>query len=141
MSTILDHSGCALTMFRAILLLNLPHQPVSNQPPDQLAGPPLVQPRAPNSVRQTACENYLARSFRQQIEYFVSPAHGSGRSSEVAISANGQQVLKRNCVLITTDGIEARFTLGLPAEGRCIVAEDARRLLLDDKILCAKYGK
>ncbi|MEE8481839.1 MAG: ABC-ATPase domain-containing protein [Acidiferrobacterales bacterium] len=85
-----------------------------------------------NTVRQTACEDFLARCFRQQIENFVSPARGSGRSGEVAISANGQQVLKRNCVLITSEGIEARITVGLPAEGRRIVAEDARRLLLDE---------
>ncbi len=85
-----------------------------------------------NPARQTACEDFLARCIRRAIAETVSPAHGSGRSGEVSISANGQQVLKRNCVLITADGIEARITVGLPADGRRVLTDDARRILIDE---------
>lgn len=84
-----------------------------------------------NPARQTACEDFLARRIRQAIAETVSPLRGSGRSGEVAIAANGQQVLKRNCVLITPDGIEARITVGLPANGRRVLADDARHILID----------
>ncbi len=84
-----------------------------------------------NPARQTACEDFLARRIRQAIAETVSPFRGSGRSGEVAIAANGQQVLKRNCVLITPDGIEARITVGLPADGRRVLADDARHILID----------
>ncbi len=83
-------------------------------------------------ARQTACEDFLARSIRRAIAEAVSPPRGSGRSGEVSISANGQQVLKRNCVLITPDGIEARITIGLPADGRRVLADDAKRILIDE---------
>ena len=85
-----------------------------------------------NPARQTACEDFLARALRKAIEQHVCAPHGSGRSGEVAISANGQQVLKRNCILIAPDGIEARITVGLPAAGRRVLADDARRILIDE---------
>ena len=85
-----------------------------------------------NPARQTACEDFLARCIRRAIAETVSPPRGSGRSGELAISANGQQVLKRNCVLITPDGIEARITIGLPADGRRVLADDAKRILIDE---------
>lgn len=85
-----------------------------------------------NAVRQTACEDFLARCIQHAIAEIVSPASGSGRSGEVAISANGQQVLKRNCVLITSSGIEARITVGLPANNRRINSAEAIRILIDE---------
>lgn len=85
-----------------------------------------------NAVRQSACEDFIARCLRSAIDQHVSTPRGSGRSGEVAISTNGQQVLKRNCVLITPDGIEARITVGLPADGRRVLADDAIRILVEE---------
>ncbi|MFV1996779.1 MAG: ABC-ATPase domain-containing protein [Acidiferrobacterales bacterium] len=85
-----------------------------------------------SAVRQAACEDFLARCLRGAIDQHVSTSRGSGHSDEVAISANGQQVLKRNCVLITPNGIEARITVGLPADGRRILADDATRILIEE---------
>lgn len=85
-----------------------------------------------NAVRQTACEDFVARCLRNAIDQYVTSPRGSGRSGEVAISTNGQQVLKRNCVLIRPDGIEARITVGLPADGRRILADDAKRILVEE---------
>jgi predicted ABC-class ATPase len=85
-----------------------------------------------NAVRQTACEDFVARCLRNAIDRYVTSSRGSGRSGEVAISTNGQQVLKRNCVLIRPDGIEARITVGLPADGRRVLADDASRILVEE---------
>jgi len=83
-------------------------------------------------VRQMACEDFLARCIQRALKQHISTLHGSGRSGEVTISANRQQVLKRNCVLVTPTGIEVRITVGLPAVGRRILADDAERILIDE---------
>lgn len=85
-----------------------------------------------NPDRRRACEDFLARAVHRLISEFVNGNCGSGRSGEVAIACNGQQVLQRNCVLLTGNSLEARITVGLPADGRSILAGEAERILCDE---------
>ncbi len=78
-----------------------------------------------NAVRRVALEDFLARALKRAIGRFVQGRRGSGCSGEIDIAGGGQQVLIRNAVLISAKGVEARLTLGLPAENRRAAGREA----------------
>lgn len=69
--------------------------------------------------RARAARDYLARCFRRAVR----------DERAMAIDAGAQTVLDRTAVLFTDAGVEVRFTLGLPARGRTILARQAATLL------------
>ena len=74
---------------------------------------------------------YLARTFATEASG-GSTRRGSGKSGEIRIEAPGQQVLANTAVQVHVDGtVEARFTVGLPAQGRRVLGRQARQLLLE----------
>ena len=91
---------------------------------------------------------FLARAFahhaskssarRGPVRPSPTPSAGQlakveSRSGEIRIEAPGQQVLENTAVQIHADGtVEARFTVGLPAQGRRVLGRRACRLLLED---------
>ncbi len=83
-------------------------------------------------VRRLALEDYLARRVAAVIARVVRGHRGSGRSGEVAILPCGQEVLQRNSVIVTPEGVEARITVGLPAAGRRCLGREAAAILLDE---------
>jgi len=92
--------------------------------------------RPPGSaVRRVALEDFLGRALRAAIGKHVRGRRGSGCSGEIAVSTSGQQVLIRNAVLVATDHIEARLTIGLPANGRRAAGLEAITMFFDE--LCA----
>lgn len=93
-----------------------------------VAGLPSSSYRSPSRTRGTAA--CLAARFAAAARRASVPS-GSGRSGEIRMAGPGQQVIVQTAVLIAADGaIEARFTLGLPAEGRRVAGQAAGRLLL-----------
>ena len=97
--------------------------------PQSKAGFPI--PLFSNISRQTALENFLAKSFAHHIQS-VSSRRGSGKSGLIQIDTPGQAVLERSAVHVTVDLIEIRFFMGLPAAGRRILGREAEEMLLDD---------
>ena len=83
-------------------------------------------------VRRVALEDFLGRAIRRAIKRHVKGHRGSGGSGEFHISTSGQQVLVRNAVFVADDVIEARFTLGLPAQGRRAAGREAVAMLIDE---------
>ncbi len=83
-------------------------------------------------VRHVALEDFLGRAIRRAIQHHVKGRRGSGGSGEFHISTSGQQVLVRNAVFMSADVIEARFTLGLPAQGRRAAGREAVAMLIDE---------
>jgi len=83
-------------------------------------------------VRQTALEDYLARGIARAIEKCVKGARGIGNSGEVAIACGGQQVLLRNAVLMSAEGVEVRITVGMPAQGRAVHSAEAAAIFFDE---------
>jgi len=85
-----------------------------------------------NNIRRIALEDYLGRCFATGIKQYVKGNRGAGKSGEVLIASYGQQVLQRNAVLVREGGVELRFRLGLPADGRSVNARQAKVMLLDE---------
>jgi predicted ABC-class ATPase len=85
-----------------------------------------------NDSRSVGVSCFLARAFAERTRE-RSARRGSGKSGEIRIEAPGQQVLANTAVQICGDGaVEARFSLGLPAQGRRVLGRQACRMLLED---------
>ncbi len=84
------------------------------------------------TVRRIALEDFIARAIRQGIRKHVKGRRGSGGSGEMHISTSSQQVLVRNAVFVSADVIEARLTLGLPAQGRRAAGREAVAMFMDE---------
>lgn len=83
-------------------------------------------------VRQTALEDFLGQALARAIRKHVKGARGTGKSGQILIAANGQQVLRRNAVLIDKGDIEARLLFALPADGRSVRVDDARVMFFEE---------
>lgn len=72
-----------------------------------------------SSAFQMAARDFIARSF----SYFAA------QENAISIALTGQTVLDSTAVLFTDEGIELRFRINLPAEGRSILAKKALNIL------------
>ncbi|EGR1341716.1 ABC-ATPase domain-containing protein [Vibrio parahaemolyticus] len=68
---------------------------------------------------QRAARDFIARSFEQFAK----------QENTVSIALNGQTVLNSTAVLFTEEGIELRFRVNLPAEGRSVLGKKANNIL------------
>lgn len=85
-----------------------------------------------NGSRAVGLSCFLARAFAAET-HRMSMRRGSGKSGEIRIEAPGQQVLANTAVQVRGDGtVEARFTVGLPAQGRRVLGRQACQLLLEE---------
>jgi predicted ABC-class ATPase len=108
---------------------------------DPFASPSKVRVRVPqdvarlperlfsNKVRRIALEDFLARRVHQAIRRTVRGPRGTGKSGLMSIDAGGQEVLERTAVVVTSDWVEARLQVGLPASGRTILGRQAETML------------
>lgn len=86
-------------------------------------------------IRRIALADYLGRAIKQAIGKYVQGRRGSGCSGEMDIACGGQQVLLRNAVLLpsnSSDVIEARLTLGLPADNRRASVAEAMPMFFEE---------
>ena len=93
-----------------------------------------------NKIRRVALEDYLGRQFAVAIKQYVKGRKGAGKSGEVSIASYGQQVLQRNAVLVCDGGVEVRFQVGLPADGRSINARQAKVMLCEELVKVVQSG-
>ncbi|SON53358.1 ABC-ATPase domain-containing protein [Vibrio tapetis] len=68
---------------------------------------------------QIAARDFIARAF----------CHFANQENSVFMSLSGQTVLDQTCVLFTEHGIELRFRVDLPADGRTILGKRAINVL------------
>ena len=68
---------------------------------------------------QIAARDFIARSFAEFAKV----------ENSLSIATTGQAVLDNTAVLFTDEGIELRFRINLPAEGRSILAKKANNIL------------
>jgi predicted ABC-class ATPase len=75
---------------------------------------------------------FLARAFAEAARA-ASSGRGTGRSGEIGMEHPGQKTLPQTAVLLDGGGgVEARFTLGLPARGRRVSGKPAAEMLLEE---------
>lgn len=83
-------------------------------------------------ARRVGLASLLSRRFAEAAAG-RGRRRGSGRSGVVEMVAPGQVVLPRSSTLVdAAGGVEARFTVGLPAAGRRVLGAEAAALLLED---------
>lgn len=84
-----------------------------------------------SSSREIALRDYLARQF-QKISRSIKSHCATGKSGLIEIATTGQEILDRTSVLINNQYVEARFRVGLPAQGRRILGRQAAVMLCKD---------
>jgi predicted ABC-class ATPase len=103
---------------------------------DPFAAPSRVRVWVPQAVAQfppslwnqpcraVALADALTRQFYQATRHRERQA-GSGKSGSGGHCRPSQAILKRTAATVTADGVELRFTVGLPAFGRRIAGRQA----------------
>ena len=82
--------------------------------------------------RRLGVASLLARRFHEVAQETVV-RRGSGKSGLIEIETPGQEVLVQTAVILEEDGtVEARFRVGLPAQGRRALGHEAIALLTTD---------
>ncbi len=116
---------------------------IDHAQPDPFAPPTRVRLRAPHALagfpsdlfatrtRSIAVTDFLARAFAHQAS-LSRVKRGKSRYGAIEMDVPGQEILERTSVVVTQQGVEARFTVQLPARNRSILGRDAAALLLED---------
>lgn len=82
--------------------------------------------------RRVALEDFLTRRFAEATRHHGRGNRGTGRSGDIAIDHPGQEVLERTSMFVNASGVEARFTMGLPAFGRRVAGQDAAAMFFEE---------
>jgi len=77
--------------------------------------------------RRIALEDFLTRAFATAA-HKLSQSSGTGTSGLILIDRPGQEILERTSMRVDKDTVEPRFTVGLPARGRKILARQAEKI-------------
>lgn len=83
-----------------------------------------------SKTRRIACADYLARRFFDASRRICGKRQGTGFGGIITIDEPGQAILERSSVIITDEVVEIRCFVGLPADGRRILADIATHMLL-----------
>lgn len=84
------------------------------------------------SVRRVALQDFLARVVHNAIRRLSQGRRGMGKSGLIAVDVGGQEVLERTAIVITTQWVEVRLQVGLPAAGRTILGRQADAMLCEE---------
>ena len=95
---------------------------VAQLPPDLFSG----------RVRRVALQDFLIREVHHAIRQVCQGNRGIGKSGLIAIDVGGQEVLERTAMVVTPQWVEARLSLGLPAQGRTILGRQAEAMLCQE---------
>ena len=79
-----------------------------------------------------AYRDFLARMFSATAEALSQRGRGTGYSGVITLDTPAQAILERSAVVFTADGVEIRFFIGLPANGRKINSRLAHTMLFDE---------
>ena len=111
---------------------------------DPFASPSKIRVRVPaivaelppdlfsSRIRRVALQDFLIREVHHAIHTICQGNRGIGKSGLVAIDAGGQEVLERTAMVVTSQWVEARLSLGLPAQGRTVLGRQAEAMLCNE---------
>lgn len=109
---------------------------------DPFASPSNIRIRIPQKVARFPAETFSSRSrevalrdFLTRVLYEEARKHsrkaGSGYSGLMRVEKPSQKILERNSAFANEKWIEVRFRVGLPAQGRRILAAEAERIFTE----------
>ncbi|OKO95785.1 Isopentenyl-diphosphate delta-isomerase [Geobacillus proteiniphilus] len=81
--------------------------------------------------RRIRCEDLLLRRVHRELRQWPLRARGSGKSGLVLIDAPGQKVFERTAVQVADETITVCLSVGLPANGRRILAKEAETIFFE----------
>ncbi len=93
-----------------------------------------------NSTRCLALEDFLARTVQAAIEKEAKGRRGTGHSGSMTIDGGGQEVLERTAIVLGSEWVEARLSVGLPAAGRRLLGAQAEAMLCREVPRIAEAG-
>ena len=108
---------------------------------DPFASPSKIRVRVPaaaaklppdlfsSRIRRVALQDFLIREVHHAIHNICQGSRGIGKSGLMATDVGGQEVLERTAMKATPQWIEARLSLGLPAQGRTVLGRQAEAML------------
>jgi predicted ABC-class ATPase len=111
---------------------------------DPFAAPSLLRARVPqrlaafppqlfgSPVRRVALEDYVTRCFAAAIRRFVKGNRGTGKSGRIDVDAGRQEILERTSCVVNGQFVEVRFSAGLPAAGRSVLAREAYEMFYQE---------
>jgi predicted ABC-class ATPase len=88
----------------------------------------LFEPR----IKRIAFQDYIARQFDAHQRKTCKGHRGIGKSGIISIDSGKQEILERSAVSIDAQGVEIRFTVGLPADGRRILGREAIAIFFEE---------
>ena len=83
-------------------------------------------------IKRIAFQDFIARQFETVQRRLVKGHRGIGRSGVISIDSGKQEILERSAVSIDAQGVEIRFTVGLPSEGRRILGKEAMEIFFQE---------
>ena len=109
---------------------------------DPFASPSNIRVRIPQKVARFPAETFSSRSrevalrdFLTRVLYEEARKHsrkaGSGYSGLMRVEKPSQKILERNSAFVNEKWVEVRFRVGLPAQGRRILAAEAERIFTE----------
>ncbi|MDT8861324.1 ABC-ATPase domain-containing protein [Alkalihalobacillus sp. MEB130] len=90
------------------------------------------------SYRKVCCEDLLVRKVHTALMKIKNRVAGTGKSGIVTIDIPNQKVMERTAVQIEENEVTICLSVGLPANGRRVLAKEAEKLffqLLSDVIM------
>jgi predicted ABC-class ATPase len=82
-------------------------------------------------TRRLALEDVLARNVYAAIQQNIKGHRDTGKSDLIKIDVGGQEVLNRTALVVTSEWVEARLFIGLPAAGRRVLGRQAEAILCE----------
>ncbi|BAF58737.1 MAG: ABC-ATPase domain-containing protein [Pelotomaculum sp.] len=82
--------------------------------------------------RRIGLQDYLARQVAVKAKVYCGGVRGTGKSGLLLIDAGGQEILERTALVISAGYVEARLSVGLPADGRRIKGALAAKMLTEE---------
>ncbi|MFC1878062.1 ABC-ATPase domain-containing protein [Thermodesulfobacteriota bacterium] len=92
----------------------------------------LSQALSANKSRKVALCDYLTRIFYKNCLKYSQGNRGTGKSGLIVVDRPGQEILESTAMVVTGQWVEARFFMGLPAQGRRIAGRDATIMFLKE---------
>ena len=82
--------------------------------------------------RRVGLCDFLTRVFHKNCQHYSRGKRGTGKSGQITIDRPAQEILETTAMQVTEQYVEARFFMGLPAQGRRILGRDASAMFFDE---------